>query len=313
MGQEKQVKAFAADKHLVLLDDAEQFASLHDPRESGFAEVIVPPRSAIVGKSIREISLRKRFAVEPVMLFSKGEEIRGEFSDQEIRPGDALIVFGLWEKIAELKAGLDFVVITPFHTEEKEHSKSRLALGCFVFAILLALKGFSLSMAFLTGALAMVLTRVLSMEQAYRAIEWKVVFLLAGLIPLGLAMQKTGTAEYLAMQIMHLVSGLHPLFFLLTVAVLSTLFSLFMTNVGAIVVLAPLVISMATMEGLDPRPLTLMAAICAANSFVLPTHQVNALLMTSGGYKNKDYLRAGSGMTLIFLGVVISYFYLFML
>ncbi|MEE4176050.1 MAG: SLC13 family permease [Bacteroides sp.] len=313
LGKEEQVKAFANDNHLELISGDGQFASLHDPIESGFAEVIVPPRSAIASKSIREFSLRKRFAVEPVMLFSKGEEIRGDFSDQEIRPGDTLIVFGLWEKIAELKAGVDFVVITSFQKEEKEQSKSWIALGCFVFAIFLALTGFSLSMAFLTGALAMVLTRVLSMEQAYRAIEWKVVFLLAGLIPLGLAMQKTGTAEYLAMQIMHLVSGLHPLFFLLTVALLSTLFSLFMTNVGAIVVLAPLVISMATMEGLDPRPLTLMAAVCAANSFVLPTHQVNALLMIPGGYKNKDYIRAGSGMTLIFLGVVISYFYLFLL
>ena len=96
----------------------------------------------------------------------------------------------------------------------------------------------------------------------------------------------------------------------LAVGILSTLFSLFMSNVGAIVVLAPLVISMAQIGGLDPRPLVLMAAVSTSNSFILPTHQVNALLMSSGGYRNADYLKAGSGITLIFLAIAVFYFYL---
>jgi di/tricarboxylate transporter len=97
------------------------------------------------------------------------------------------------------------------------------------------------------------------------------------------------------------------------VAVLSTVFSLFMSNVGAIVVLVPLVIQMAAISGLDPRPLALMAAVCAANSFVLPTHQVNAMLMSAGGYRNIDYLKAGSGLTVLFLAVVVTLFYTFYL
>ncbi len=159
----------------------------------------------------------------------------------------------------------------------------------------------------------MVLTRVLDIQEAYQAIEWKVVFLLAGLIPLGVAMQKTGTAAFLAEQMMTLVQGKHPVLLVLTVAVLSTLFSLFMSNVGAIVVLAPLVMSMAQIGGLDPRPLALMAAVCAANSFILPTHQVNALLMSAGGYRNADYFKAGGGMTLLFLVIVVTVFYFFYL
>ena len=159
----------------------------------------------------------------------------------------------------------------------------------------------------------MVLTRVLDIQEAYQSIEWKVVFLLAGLIPLGVAMQKTGTAAFLAEQMMSLVQGKHPVFLVLTVAVLSTLFSLFMSNVGAIVVLAPLVMSMAQIGGFDPRPLALMAAVCAANSFVLPTHQVNALLMSAGGYRNADYVKAGGGMTLLFIFIVVAVFYLFYL
>ncbi|MRR53333.1 MAG: hypothetical protein EG822_02330 [Deltaproteobacteria bacterium] len=162
-------------------------------------------------------------------------------------------------------------------------------------------------------AATVVLLGVLSMQEAYQAIDWKVVFLLAGLIPLGLAMQKTGTADLLAGQLMALVQGAHPIFLLLSVAVLSTAFSLLIYNVGAIVVLAPLVMSMASMSQLNPRNLALLAAVCTANSFILPTHQVNAMLISAGGYRNSDYLKAGSGMTLLFLLVVVSVFYGFYL
>jgi di/tricarboxylate transporter len=286
---------------------------LTDPDKSGFAEVIIPPRSEMIGQTIRMYSLRKRHAVEPVMLFSKGEEIRGDFSDHKVVPGDTIIVYGLWDNINDLKSNANFVVATPFTIEKKYPSKTGVAVLCFAAAVGLALAGFPISVAFFTGAIAMVLARVLDIQEAYQAIEWKVVFLLAGLIPLGVAMQKTGTAAFLAGQMMTLVQGKHPVFLVLTVAVLSTLFSLFMSNVGAIVVLAPLVMSMAQIGGFDPRPLALMAAVCAANSFVLPTHQVNALLMSAGGYRNADYIKAGGGMTLLFIFIVVTVFYLFYL
>jgi di/tricarboxylate transporter len=313
LGDETNASKFASTYHLIPEEQSVKFASLNDPDRSGFAEVILPPRSQMIGQSIREFSLRKRYAVEPVIMFSKGEEIKGEFSDHRLIPGDTLIVYGLWEKIYDLRESSDFVVATPFTIEKKDQSKSFVAMLCFVVAIGLAIAGFPISMAFFTGAMAMVLLRVLSIQEAYQSIEWKVVFLLAGLIPLGVAMQKTGTATFLAENVMILIQGTHPIALVITVAVLSTVFSLFMSNVGAIVVLAPLVIGMATIGGLDPRPLALMAAVCAANSFVLPTHQVNALLMSAGGYRNADYFKAGGGMTLVFLAVVVTVFYFFYL
>ena len=313
LGNEENAKKFTVAYNLKQHGPTYRFASLTDPEKSGFAEVIIPPRSVMVGHTIRQFSLRKRYAVEPVMLFSKGEEIRGDFSDHEMLPGDTIIVHGLWENISDLKASYDFVVATPFVVEKKVQSKAGIASLCFLGAIVLALAGAPISMAFFTGTMAMVLTRVLTIQEAYQAIEWKVVFLLAGLIPLGVAMQKTGTAVFLAERVMTLVQGSHPILMVLTVAVLSTLFSLFMSNVGAIVVLTPLVMGMAEIGGLDPRPLALMAAVCAANSFILPTHQVNALLISSGGYRNADYFKAGSGMTLLFLVVVVPLFYFFYL
>lgn len=313
LGSDKDIEHFSKDFQLEDLSASRYFSDAFNPNVSGFAEVIIPPGSELAGKCIREYSLRKRYAVEPVILFNKGERVDGDFSDVEIRPGDTLIVYGRWMKIKELKESTDFVVLTAFDVDNKDKSKTWPAVGCFVFAITLAIIGFPISMAFLTGALIMVLTRVLNIGEAYEAIEWKVVFLLAGLIPLGLAMQKTGAATFLAESIMSVVIDFHLVFIVIMVGVLSTVFSLFMSNVGAIVVLAPLVMGMAGIADIDPRPLVLMAAVCAANSFILPTHQVNAFLMSSGGYRNADYIKAGSGMTVLFLAITVSLFYFFII
>ena len=311
LGEEENILRFAREFTLTPRHNPGEGSGLGDPARSGFAEVIIPPRSEMVGQSLREYSLRRRHEVEPVMLISRGEEIHGDFSDHHMESGDTLVVFGLWEKIGDLGAGNDFVVATPFKVEKTRKGKSLTAALCFLFAVGLALSGSSIAVAFLTGAVAMVVTGVLGIEEAYRAVEWKVVFLLAGLIPLGFAMQKSGAAEFLATAVMGKISGMPSVVLLLAVALLATLFSIFMSNVGAVVVLAPLVISMAEIGGLDPRPLVLLAAVCAANSFVLPTHQVNALLMSAGGYRNRDYLRAGGGMTVAFLLIVVPLFYLF--
>jgi di/tricarboxylate transporter len=313
LGDDADVERFAADYGLLRQEHPAHFVKLGDPGQAGFAEIVIPPRSAIVGQSIRTFSLRKRYAVEPVMVFSRGDGLRGDFSDHQVLTGDTFIVHGLWENIAELKDSPDFVVVTSLTTEKKTPAKALPAATCFVAAIALAFSGAPISVAFLTGAIAMVLLRVLSMQEAYQAIDWKVVFLLAGLIPLGLAMQKSGTADLLAGEVMALVQGTHPIFLILSVAILSTVFSLLISNVGAIVVLAPLVMSMANLGGLDPRGLALMAAVCTANSFILPTHQVNAMLISAGGYRNSDYLKAGSGMTLLFLLAVVTVFYVFYL
>ncbi len=311
LGSSENINKFSREFKLEDISSSRYFSDDFNPNVSGFAEIVIPPASELAGKCIRKYSLRKRYAVEPVMLFNKGERVEGDFSDVEIRPGDTLIVYGKWDKIQDVKASSDFVVLTHFDVEKKDVTKSWQAAGCFVFAIILAMFGFPISMAFLTGAICMVFTRVLNIGEAYQAIEWKVVFLLAGLIPLGIAMQKTGAAMLLAESIMKLVIDLHPVFVIIMVGILSTMFSLFMSNVGAIVVLAPLVMGMAGIAEMDPRPLVLMAAVCTGNSFILPTHQVNAFLMSSGGYRNADYLKAGSGMTIVFLAIAVLTFYYF--
>lgn len=313
LGDEKDIQRFASDFDLELQEKLDSFADLQDPSSAGFVEILIPPRSSLIGSTMRELSFRKTYTVEPVLYFSSEERSTGDFSDRQFKAGDTLVVHGLWENILRLKMNSDFVVITPFEMEKQNMSKAWIAVLCFMAAIGLTIAGFPISISLFSGAIAMVLTRVIRIEEIYHSIEWKVVFLIAGLIPLGIAMQKTGTAEFLAEKVMGIVQGGNPIILLLTVAIMSTVFSLFMSNVASTVVLAPLVINMAKIGGVDPRPLVLLVAVCAANSFILPTHQVNAMLMTPGGYRNSDYIKAGGGMTILFLLVVISVFYLFYL
>ena len=311
LGNVENIQKFVRDYELHLKEGLKGFQDYERPEKSGFAEVVIPPRSDFIGKSIRQLAIRKNFNIEPIMVFSQGREMKGDFSDRKMMIGDILIFHGMWKNLNRLKKSNQVIVVTSIKKEEGKKDKSWVALACFLGGIGLSIAGFPLSISLFSGAVAMVLTGVLKIEDFYLAIDWKVVFLIAGLIPLGIAMQKTGTAAFLAEKMVLVVEGSHPLFILFSIAVLSTLFSLFMSNVASTIVLAPLMINLAALVQMDPRPLVLLVAVCSANSFVLPTHQVNAMLMSAGGYRNTDYLKAGGVMTLLFLMVVTITFYLF--
>lgn len=312
MGGTEDVKRLAAAFGLIVRRALRTFDEPLGAHAAGFAEVVVAPRSALIGKTLREVALRKHYQVEPVLLLRGGQAQREGFSDLPFQAGDTLVLYGRWEKLKALAAERNFVAVTPVEAEEVVESKALVAVLCFVVAIGLALAGIQLSLALLTGALGMVLLRVISMDGAYRAVDWRTVFLLAGLIPLGAAFEKTGAAAYVAGLLMVWLQGAGTLVLLLAVAFLTTLFSLFMSNVAATVLLVPLVMQIALDAGLDPRAMVLLVGVCASNSFFLPTHQVNALLMGPGGYRNADYMRAGGIMSLIFIGVAVGMTYLFL-
>ncbi len=162
-----------------------------------------------------------------------------------------------------------------------------------------------LSVALLTGAVGMILSGVLSMEEAYRAVSWKTVFLLASLIPLGLAVETSGTAAWIAQGTLTMLGDVPSWVVQLALAVLATFFTLVMSNVGATVLLVPLAVNVALGVDADPAVFALTVAIATSNSFILPTHQVNALIMGPGGYRVADFLRAGGVMTVLFLIVTL--------
>jgi di/tricarboxylate transporter len=156
-----------------------------------------------------------------------------------------------------------------------------------------------------------VLTRVLSIDEAYQSVDWRTIFLLAGLIPLGIATQKTGTAAWIAASILNIIGDVQPIVLLTVIGILSTLFTLVISNVGATVLLVPLVVNMALAAHTDPRMAALVVGLATSNSFVLPTHQVNALYMGPGRYRTIDFIKAGSLVSILFLVVMITMIYLF--
>jgi di/tricarboxylate transporter len=310
---------FAAGQELALLGPSDQvarFAADHGAETpewfdsyrgtGGFAEVVVVPRAPLAGKSIREFGLRKSYSIEPIVLLSGAERQPADFSDKPLSVGDVLVVAGTWDHLRQLSRDPSFDVLTPIEGEESDPSKAITASLCFAGAIALAIAGFPLSISLMSGAVMMVLLRVLPIDDAYRAVDWRTVFLLAGLIPLGTAMDKSGAAAYVANGMTSLLAGSPTIVLMVAVGLLATLFSLFMSNVAATVLLAPLVMIVGQDAGVDGRALALLVAVCASNSFVLPTHQVNALFMSPGGYRNADYIRAGGIMTLLFLAIAVG-------
>lgn len=311
LGAEEDVERFIADNGLERDVEGKGFDRLRSSGESGFAEAVILPRADIAGKSLRQIALRKHFGVEPLILLSSGRQERSDFSDQPLEAGHTIVVHGLWENIRRLGRDPNFAVVTPIEADESDRSKAWLAVLCLLAALLLVFSGARLSLSLFTGALAMILLGVVPVDEAYRAIDWRTVFLLAGLIPLGIAMDNSGAAQFLAEKMVTVLQGSHPLVLMTAVAVLTTLFSLFMSNVAATVLLVPLVVMMAQMADIDGRGLGMLVAVCASNSFILPTHQVNALLMAPGGYHNADYMRAGGIMSGLFIviAVLVTYFF----
>jgi len=162
-----------------------------------------------------------------------------------------------------------------------------------------------LSIALLTGAMGMILSGVIKIEEAYEAVSWKTVFLLASLIPLGLAVETSGTAKWIAEQTLSLMAEDTPIWVIQSaVAILATFFTLVMSNVGATVLLVPLAVNIALGVGANPAVFALTVAIATSNSFLIPTHQVNALIMGPAGYRVADFMRAGGIMTVLFLIVM---------
>jgi di/tricarboxylate transporter len=223
-----------------------------------------------------------------------------------------MVLHAKWESLQFFKESEDFINVTPLDYDLKQPDKAWLAVGSFAGAIGLVLAiDLPISIGFLTGAIAMILGGVLTIEEAYRSIEWKVVFLISGLIPIGIAMETSGAAALIAETIVNVVQGVHPFLILFILGILMTVFSLIMSNVAATVLMVPLVLELAGTLDLTAQVLVLQVGLCAANSFVLPTHHVNALLMTPGGYRVPDYLRAGSILSVVFVTVTTSMLYFF--
>ena len=291
----------------LIKEDLDVFAESLSPNNAGIMETIISPRSELVGSTLRTFSFRKKNGVNPLAIFRGNKTFVGGISTMTLQPGDALLLQGPWEKFHYLKEKQGLVFTEEVQGEIIRNEKMKYAVGSLILALTMIL-GFhvQLSIALLSGAMAMVLSRVLSIDEAYESVDWMTVFLLGGLIPLGIAFEKTGAAKLIAETIMGAMGEVSPLILLTVIAVLTSFFTLVASNVGATVLMVPLAMNMAGTAGVDPRVAAMVVAVACSNTFVLPTHQVNALIMRPGGYKTLDYFRAGSGMTILYLVVMMT-------
>ncbi|MCF7988962.1 MAG: SLC13 family permease [Thiohalocapsa sp.] len=311
MGAQEKFDSFVEDTGVEVQPDMEIFAEALSASKAGVAEIVIPPGSALLGKSARDLWMRKVYGLS-VLAIRRGDETltfeTGGVRDLPFKPGDTLVVHTTWADLSRLEKDRNFVVVTTEYPHE-ELRPHKVPMAILFFAITLGLVLFSdlmLSVALLTGAVGMILTGVLSMDEAYEAVSWKTVFLLASLIPLGLAVESSGTAAWIASQTLQALGDVPIWVIQAALAVLATFFTLVMSNVGATVLLVPLAVNMALGAGADPAVFALTVAIATSNSFLIPTHQVNALIMGPGGYRVPDYMRAGGIMTILFLVVSLT-------
>ena len=306
MGSQDQVRRFARATGITMARDMEAFVEVLNPSRAGVSEVVIPPASSVAGRTIRQAGMRKRWGAHVLAIYRQEEIIRHDLSDTELQVGDTLVLHSFWDDLHRLTQERSFVVVTDYPYEVTRPHRVFHALAFFLLAIGLTIfTDLRLSLALLTGAVGMIVSGVITIDEAYRSVGWQSVFLLAGLLPLGLAVETTGTAAWIAHETLRLLGGV-PLWVLQgALAVLATGFTLLMSNVGATVLLVPLAINIALGAGGNPAVFALTVALAASNSFLIPTHQVNALTMGPGGYRVVDFMRAGGLMTVLFLVILI--------
>ena len=317
VADKEHIAALAEAANAKVADQLDVFKELLDVSKGGIAELVIAPGSSLIGKSAVDVWMRKTYGIAIMAIHRGGETLREGTGVRDVpfQAGDTLVVHTMWDNLARIEKNYhkDFVVVTTeYPHEESRPHKLGFALLFFGIALFMVLfTDLRLSVALLTGAIGMVLTGVLSIDEAYEAVSWKTVFLLASLIPLGLAVETTGTAKWIADQTLIVMDGSPIWVIQLAIALLATFFTLVMSNVGATVLLVPLAVNIAIGAGANPALFALTVALATSNSFLIPTHQVNALIMGPGGYRVADFMRAGGIMTVLFLIVLMTTLNLF--
>jgi di/tricarboxylate transporter len=310
-GLKKNVEQMVKELGLHIKDSLDLFRNEMSAAISGTIEAVVAPRSELIGKSLRETHFWEQFQVNPLAIYRSDQAFYSGLSDFKLRSGDSILLQGTWERFNILQERHNFIFTTPVNEVLKPQKALIGGIWLAVALIMIIVFKIQLSVCLMTGAFGMILCRVLTIDEAYRSVDWRTIFLLAGLIPLGIATEKTGTAAWIAHTILNLIGDVSPVILLTAIAVLSTFFTLVISNVGATVLLVPLVVNMAIAAGTDPRMAALVVGLATSNSFMLPTHQVNALYMGPGRYKSIDFIKAGGIMTVLFIVVLIGMLYMF--
>lgn len=304
---EKNLARLCTEQGWVVKPEHDVFATENYPDESGVVEGVVIPHSNLSQHTMEELQFRRLFQVNPLAIVRGDRIIMEGINVTKLQQGDTILMQGRWKQFRLLTDKMDIALLNDIQGEDTKPERAKCAIFFLIMAMTLALVfQVKLAIALLAGALGMVLTRVIPADRAYQAVDWRTVFLLAGLIPLGTAFETTGTAAFIAGKVLAAVGTPGPLLLMLVISLLTAFFSLVASNVGAMVLMIPLAMNMAASIGVNPSVAAMVVAVSASNTFVLPTHQVNALIMRPGNYRTWDYMRVGFGMSVLYVGVLLA-------
>jgi di/tricarboxylate transporter len=305
----------AAREALGLVIEAERKLDIDrlEPGDVQLIEATLSPRSGLVGRTLRGVRFRDRYGFTALAIWRHGEAITEKLRDMPLHFGDALLLQGARRRVRELQEGPDFLVLEPLELEQLRRHKAPIAVAALVLAILLvALAGFHISLAMVIAAVIMIVTGCLSIEEAHESIDWRTVFLVAGMLPLGMAMEATGTAQYLANIMVDVLGDYGPMALLAGTYLLAALVTQAMSNAAAIVLIVPIALDTAMALGANHITFTMAVVIGAATSFLSPVgHKANVLVFGPGGYHFFDYARVGALLTVVLLIVSMIFLPLF--
>jgi len=255
-------------------------------------DATLDPRTQLAGRTVGELNFRERYGIELAGIWREGETVGTEIANERLQIGDALLLLGPRNRLQMLSSDSDFLVLTPLGQEPPDTRRAPLAAAIMLGVVLAVMMGYApIAVAAVVGGTIMVLTGCLDMEQAYRAIDWRAIFLIAGMLPLGTAMQDSGAATYLAGQVMLLLGDAGPWPVIMGLYVLTAMATMIIPTAALVVLMSPIVISAMADMGLQPETAMMAVAMAASASFTSPiSHPANILVMGPGGYRFVDYL-----------------------
>ena len=285
--------------NLVIMGEHNINLSELDTGRSDIIEATLAPRSTMVGRTLNEVNFRDRFGFSALAIWRQGGIITKNLRDVKLRFGDTLLLIGTPGRAQMLQKGDEFLVLEPIEIQRRRRNKAPLAAGIMFLVIGLAIfSNLGIATSMVIGSVLMVLTGCLNMDEAYQSIDWRTVFLVGGMLSLGIAMENTGTARYLANILLDIFGGLGPYGMLAGIYILSALITQPMSNAAAIVLMVPIAVD--TALGLNANHLTFTMAVVigAATSFLSPVgHKANVLVFGPGGYRFMDYPKVGALLT----------------
>ncbi|CAN5729757.1 hypothetical protein BH23GEM9_BH23GEM9_32720 [soil metagenome] len=287
-------------------DGAPPLASLESER-IGLMEVVLAPRSTLVGKAPRDIGFREKYGLSVLAIWRGDRAYRSNLRDMDLRFGDALLVFGPREKLKLMAREPDFLVLSEAVQEPPRTTKAPVSVAVLAAVLLPVLLGVvPISVAVVLGAVAMVLSRCLEPEEAYRAVEWPAIILIAGMLPLGTALEQSGGARLIADAVLGTAGELGPRGILAGLCIITALGAQMIPAAAVVVLMAPIAIATAADLGLSPHALLMGVALSAASLSSPVAHPANVLVMAPGGYSYVDYLRLGIPLTIMVLVIVVA-------